>query len=51
MRKLLINGDAAFAAIFAGMEAAKSYIIVQFYIIRDDAIGQQLKEVLDTQGT
>ncbi len=44
--KLLVNGDAAFAAIFAGMEAAKSYIIVQFYIIRDDAIGQQLKEVL-----
>src|SRR3954447_19439138 len=44
--KLLINGDAAFAAIFAGMETAKNYIIVQFYIIRDDAIGQQLKEIL-----
>jgi cardiolipin synthase A/B len=45
--KLLVNGDAAFAAIFAGMEAAKSYIIVQFFIIRDDAIGRQLKEVLE----
>src|SRR6478609_6616485 len=44
--KLLINGDAAFAAIFAGMETAKNYIVVQFYIIRDDAIGQQLKEIL-----
>jgi cardiolipin synthase len=44
--KLLINGDAAFAAIFAGMETAKNYIIVQFYIIRDDAIGRQLKEIL-----
>jgi cardiolipin synthase len=44
--KLLINGDAAFAAIFAGMETAKNYIIVQFYIIRDDAIGRQLKETL-----
>jgi cardiolipin synthase len=45
--KLLVNGDAAFAAIFAGIEAAKSYVIVQFYIIRDDAIGRQLKAVLE----
>src|SRR3954453_23930851 len=43
---LLVNGDAAFAAIFAGINAAKSYVIVQFYVIRDDAIGRQLKEVL-----
>jgi cardiolipin synthase len=44
--KLLVNGDATFAAIFAGIAQAKSYVIVQFYIIRDDAIGRDLKEVL-----
>ena len=44
--KLLVNGDAAFAAIFAGIEKATSYVIVQFYIIRDDAIGRDLKEIL-----
>jgi cardiolipin synthase len=44
--KLLINGNQAFPAIFAGMEAAKDYIIVQFYIINDDSLGGQLKEIL-----
>src|SRR5689334_11119291 len=44
--RLLVNGDEVFAAIFAGIEAAKSYVIVQFYIIRDDAIGRQLKQLL-----
>jgi cardiolipin synthase len=29
------------------METAKAYIIVQFYIIRDDTIGRQLKELLE----
>ncbi len=43
---LLVNGSEAFPAIFAGIESAESYIIVQFYIIRDDALGQQLKEIL-----
>jgi cardiolipin synthase len=44
---LLVNGKAAFAAMFTGMEAATDYIIVQFYIIRDDEIGRQLKELLE----
>ena len=37
---LLVDGEAAFDAIFAGIEAAKDYVIVQFYIIRDDQIGR-----------
>jgi len=44
---LLINGKAAFAAMFAGMEAAKSYIIVQFYIIHDDIVGREMKALLE----
>jgi cardiolipin synthase len=43
---LLVNGEATFKAIFAGIESAKDYVIVQFYIIRDDQIGRELKELL-----
>jgi cardiolipin synthase len=31
---------------FAGMEEAKDYIIVQFYIIHDDNLGRRLKDIL-----
>ena len=44
--KLLINGSDAFPAMFAGIEAATTYVIVQFYIIRDDKLGRQLKALL-----
>jgi cardiolipin synthase len=43
---LLVNGSAAFPAMFAGIEAARNYVIVQFYIIRDDHLGRQLKDLL-----
>lgn len=45
--ELLINGRAAFDAMFRGVEAAREYILVQFYIIRDDNIGRQLKALLE----
>lgn len=44
---LLINGPAAFDAMFAGMESATDYIIVQFYIIRDDELGREMKAILE----
>jgi cardiolipin synthase len=44
--RLLVNGAEAFPAMFAGMETAKDYIIVQFYIIHDDVLGRQLKDLL-----
>jgi len=40
--ELLINGDATFASIFEGIDRAKSYVLVQFYIIKDDATGREL---------
>lgn len=43
---LLIDGKETFDAILAGMEAAKEYILFQFYILRDDELGQRCKEVL-----
>ncbi|SFB79951.1 cardiolipin synthase [Tropicimonas isoalkanivorans] len=38
--ELLIDGEAAFEAIFAAFDAAEQYILVQFYIIHDDDLGR-----------
>jgi cardiolipin synthase len=39
---LLIDGAATFASIEAGLASAEHYILFQFYIIRDDALGRRL---------
>jgi cardiolipin synthase len=44
--QLLIDGDATFRAIFEAVEKAEDYILVQFYILRDDDLGQQLRNKL-----
>jgi cardiolipin synthase A/B len=44
--ELLINGDATFESIFAGIRSARHYVLVQFYIFRDDQIGRQLQDLL-----
>lgn len=44
--RLLINGQATFAAIFAGIEQARDYLLVQFFIIHDDALGRELSRRL-----
>ncbi|MGZ7039405.1 MAG: phospholipase D-like domain-containing protein, partial [Thermoanaerobaculia bacterium] len=44
--ELLINGDATFASIFAGIEKAQKYVLVQFYILRDDTIGRAFQDKL-----
>jgi len=43
---LLIDGQATFDAMFEAIDAAESYILVQFYTVRDDSIGRRLKEKL-----
>lgn len=43
---LLIDGEATFASIFAGIAKAQTYILIQFYIIRDDRLGRQLADLL-----
>ncbi|MFT4767711.1 MAG: cardiolipin synthase [Glaciecola sp.] len=43
---LLIDGYATFDSIEAGLRSAKQYILFQFYILRDDALGQRLGAVL-----
>ncbi|MFT6578094.1 MAG: cardiolipin synthase [Zhongshania sp.] len=44
--QLLINGAPAFNEILTRIEAAKDYVLLEFYIIRDDKIGRELAELL-----
>ncbi|QDT03082.1 putative cardiolipin synthase YwiE [Rubripirellula lacrimiformis] len=44
--KLLIDGPATFDAMMNSIESAKSYVLVEFYIVRDDQIGRSLQELL-----
>ncbi|KIG10396.1 cardiolipin synthetase [Caballeronia concitans] len=44
--RVLVNGDATFAAILEAIEAAESYIVVQFFIVRADALGDMLRDAL-----
>ncbi|MDP5052616.1 MAG: cardiolipin synthase [Congregibacter sp.] len=44
--ELLIDGYATFDSIDAGLRVAEHYILFQFYILRDDALGQRLGKVL-----
>ena len=44
--ELLINGEATFESLFAGIDQAEKYILVQFYIVRDDNLGRKLQEKL-----
>lgn len=43
---LLINGERAFDEIFKHLDNAKNYILVQFYIVRDDKIGKRFQRKL-----
>ena len=44
--ELLIDGEQTFDAIFQGVAAAQDYVLVQFYILRDDGLGQRLKQAM-----
>ncbi|RBW51290.1 cardiolipin synthase [Marinobacter sp. F3R11] len=44
---LLRNGEATFEALITAMENATSYILLEFYIVRSDKIGQRIKTVLE----
>ena len=42
--ELIEDGSATFEAIFASIDAAQSYVLVQFYIFRDDRLGRKLRD-------
>ncbi|CAN0273766.1 unnamed protein product [Ectocarpus sp. 12 AP-2014] len=41
--ELLIDGEQTFESLFAGIDAAERYLLVQFYIVRADAVGLALQ--------
>ena len=43
---LLIDGEATFTSILEGIAEAEHYILFQFYIVKDDEIGTQVKDLL-----
>lgn len=43
---LLVDAAETYASIFAGIDAAEDYLLVQFYILRDDEAGRALQRRL-----
>lgn len=48
---LLIDGQATFDAIFAGIDSAKNYVLIQFFIVKDDELGNELKRRVLTKAS
>ena len=44
--ELLIDGEATFGSIIAGIAKAEKYVLVQFFIVKDDELGRALKAAL-----
>lgn len=44
--RLLIDGEAKFEALFAALDAARDYILAQYYILRADRIGGEFRDRL-----
>ena len=43
---LLVDGDATFRSILAGIDAAREYVLFQFFIVHDDEIGREVQSRL-----
>jgi cardiolipin synthase len=44
--ELLIDGEATFQSILEGISKAKNYILLEFYIVRDDNLGKTIQQAL-----
>lgn len=44
--ELLIDGDRTFRAIFDAIDSAEHYILVNFFIVKNDRVGQRFKDAL-----
>ena len=43
---LLIDGEKTFASIFEGIDTAKKYILMEFFIVKDDELGEKIAQHL-----
>lgn len=44
--ELLCDGEAIFASIFEAIRGARDYVLAQFYIVNDDRIGREFRDLL-----
>jgi cardiolipin synthase len=44
--ELLVNGNETFEAIFTAIDQAREYVLVEFFIVKDDEIGRELQQRL-----
>jgi len=44
--ELLVDGAKTYDSMICAIESAQSYVLVQFYIVRDDAVGRRLRDAL-----
>jgi len=44
--ELLVNGEATFDSILAGIARAEHYVLVQFYMFHDDGLGRRMKAAM-----
>jgi len=44
--ELLVDGEATFDSILAGIREAQDYVLFQFYMIHDDGLGRRVKDAL-----
>jgi len=44
--QLLINGQKTYQAMFDAIEQAKDYVLLQFYIIKNDHVGEAFRHLL-----
>ena len=44
--RLLVDGDETFDALLAGIDRAERYVLAQFFIVHDDAIGARFRDAL-----
>lgn len=44
--EILIDGEATFDSMLAGIKAAREYVLIQFYIVRNDKLGRRLADCL-----
>ena len=44
--RLLVNGDSTFASLFKSIESARSSIVVNFFIVKNDELGTRFRDAL-----
>jgi len=44
--EVLVDGPATFESLFSGIDAACDYLLVEYYVVKDDATGRELRDRL-----